>query len=187
MVESVRHQSGLPPFRGESPLEHGDPVLDPIAYRRSLGQFATGVTIVTARTRGDRVGMTANSFSSVSLDPPLVLWSIKQTSTSFDAFEEASHFAINVLSVDQRHLSGHFGRSDPDKFANVSWSEGIDGAPLLHGTTAIFECQKMAEFEGGDHLIMLGRVLRFSRYERPALLFVQGKYAIAADHPADDR
>lgn len=167
----------------ETAAEMGDPATDPVAYRRSLGQFATGVTVITARAGEMRVGMTANSFSSVSLDPPLVLWSIKQTSTSFNAFKAATHFVVNVLSIDQHHLSGHFGRSDADKFAGIGWSEGIDGAPLLHGVVATFECEKIAEFEGGDHLIMLGKVLRFSRYDREALLFVQGKYAVAAEHP----
>ena len=112
-----------------------------------------------------------------------MLWSIKQSSTSFNAFKAATHFVVNVLSVDQRHLSGHFGRSDEDKFTGIGWSEGVDGAPLLHGAVATFECEKIGEFEGGDHLIMLGKVLRFSRFEREALLFVQGKYAIATEHP----
>ncbi len=161
-------------------LETGDPKQDPAAFRRSLGQFGTGVTVVTAAADGKLVGMTANSFSSVSLEPPLVLWSAKRTSQSFATFAAATHFAVNVLASDQIPLSKHFGRSGGDKFVDVPWRAGIAGAPILDGILCSFECRKSAEYPGGDHLIMLGEVERFARYERNALLFAQGSYCVAA-------
>lgn len=158
-----------------------DPKGDPAAFRRCLGQFGTGVTVITAAHDGEIVGMTANSFSSVSLDPPLVLWSAKRTSQSFPIFKAATHFAVNVLSSDQIVLSNHFGRSGGDKFSDVSWQRGIGGAPLLDGTLCSFECRKAAEYPGGDHLIMLGEVERFVRHDHSPLLFAQGRYCVAAD------
>jgi flavin reductase (DIM6/NTAB) family NADH-FMN oxidoreductase RutF len=165
------------------PLESGDPRDDPEAFRRSLGQFGTGVTVVTATAGGKRVGMTANSFSSVSLDPPLVLWSAKRTSQSFPIFEAASHFAVNVLSSNQMAVSKHFGRPGDDKFKDVPWRSGIGGAPILDGIVCSFECRKADAYPGGDHLIMLGAVERFTRHDRSALLFAQGRYCIAAEFP----
>lgn len=170
-------------LRCQQPTEFGDPAADPASFRRCLGQFATGVTVITASSTDSLVGMTANSFSSVSLDPPLVLWSAKRGSPSYPAFESASHFAINILSDDQIHLSKHFGKSGPDKFDEVAWAPGAGGAPLLHGALASFECRRVASYPGGDHTIFLGQVERFTRHDRSALLFVQGRYGIAADHP----
>jgi flavin reductase (DIM6/NTAB) family NADH-FMN oxidoreductase RutF/DNA-binding MarR family transcriptional regulator len=164
-------------------LDAGDPRDDPAAFRRSLGQFGTGVTVITAAAGSELVGMTANSFSSVSLDPPLVLWSAKQTSQSFPTFKVATHFAVNVLSSDQIALSKHFGRSGGDKFSDVSWRPGLGGAPILDGILCSFECRKAADYPGGDHLIMLGAVERFARYDRNALLFAQGRYCLGADFP----
>ncbi|MBR0857739.1 flavin reductase [Bradyrhizobium liaoningense] len=159
----------------------GDPKDDPAAFRRCLGQFGTGVTVITAAHCGELVGMTANSFSSVSLDPPLVLWSAKRTSQSFPTFKAATHFAVNVLSSEQIALSNHFGRSGGDKFKDVSWKHGIGGAPLLDGTLCSFECRKAAEYPGGDHLILLGEVERFVRHDHSPLLFAQGRYCTATD------
>jgi 4-hydroxyphenylacetate 3-hydroxylase, reductase component len=161
-------------------LEAGDPKDDPAAFRRSLGQFGTGVTVITAAADGKLVGMTANSFSSVSLEPPLVLWSAKRTSQSFPIFAAATHFAVNVLASDQITLSKHFGRSGGDKFVDVPWRPGIGGSPILGSVLCSFECRKAAEYPGGDHLIMLGEVERFARYERNALLFAQGSYCVGA-------
>jgi flavin reductase (DIM6/NTAB) family NADH-FMN oxidoreductase RutF/DNA-binding MarR family transcriptional regulator len=127
--------------------------------------------------------MTANSFSSVSLSPPLVLWSVKRTSQSFEAFRDAPHFAINILATDQLALSRHFGKSGDDKFTGIPWNPGISGAPLLHGVAATIECRRVLEYEGGDHLIILGHVERFTRYDRDVLLFVQGRYGVVRDHP----
>jgi len=165
-------------------VEAGHPAADPAAFRRSLGQFATGVTIITAAANGKHVGMTANSFSSVSLDPPLVLWSAKRTSQSFPVFEAATHFAVNVLASDQMALSRHFARSGDDKFKDLPWRSGIGGAPILEGVVCVLECRKAETYPGGDHLIMLGAVERFARYDRGALLFAQGRYCVAADFPS---
>jgi flavin reductase (DIM6/NTAB) family NADH-FMN oxidoreductase RutF/DNA-binding MarR family transcriptional regulator len=165
-------------------LEKGDPREDSTAFRRCLGQFATGITVITAKYDGKLLGMTVNSFSSVSLDPPLILWSAKRKSPSFEAFSKAEYFAINVLSKDQISHSQHFGRSSEDKFTGMAFVEGLGGAPLLEESSATFECRRYADFPGGDHLVILGEVHRFCRYDREALLFSQGRYSLAADYEA---
>ncbi|OYZ97365.1 MAG: hypothetical protein B7X99_14190 [Rhizobiales bacterium 17-65-6] len=163
----------------------GDPASDPQEFRRCLGQFATGVTVVTAQVDGEMVGLTVNSFASVSLDPPLVLWSIGESSKSYAKFNAAEHFTINVLAHDQIALSRHFGRSGPDKFSGIAWSTGVTGAPVLDGVAAFFECSRHSAHRGGDHLILIGRVRRAVHFERGTLLFAQGRYRIATDHPAE--
>ena len=165
-----------------SPIEGGDPADDGRAFRRCLGQFATGVTVVTADS-GDRItGVTANSFSSVSMDPPLVLWSIKRSSDSWPTFESATHFAVNILASSQTDHAANFARSG-DKFEGIDWAPGAGGAPLLANVAATLECRRHAEFDGGDHIIMVGHVERFNRFDRPVLLFAQGRYGLAVDHP----
>ncbi len=153
-------------------------------FRRALGQFATGVTVVSARGKdGRRVGMTVNSFSSVSLDPPLVLWSISRQSPSFADFSEASHFAINVLAASQHHLSRQFSTPLPDKFVGVECTEGTAGCPLLKGATAHFVCRKVREFDGGDHVIFLGEVEDYQWTEGEPLVFHSGRYHVTTRHP----
>jgi flavin reductase (DIM6/NTAB) family NADH-FMN oxidoreductase RutF/DNA-binding MarR family transcriptional regulator len=164
--------------------EEGNPAIDRRGFRQCLGQFATGVTVMTAETGGHRAGVTANSFSSVSLDPPLILWSISKTSRSFQAFAEARHFAVNILGQDQIRLSQIFSSSEADKFAEVEWSIGRHGSPVLDGVTALLECEREAVYEGGDHLIIVGRVLRFATFEGEPLIFAQGKYGVAESHPS---
>jgi flavin reductase (DIM6/NTAB) family NADH-FMN oxidoreductase RutF len=164
----------------------GDPTAEPEAFRRCLGQFATGVTVVTANIRGELVGLTVNSFASVSLSPPLILWSINVSSSSYAKFSVADSFIINVLADDQIALSRHFGRSGGDKFSGVAWSEGLNGAPILDGVAAFFECSRESEHRGGDHLILVGRVQRAVQFDRSTLLFAQGRYRIAADHPGEE-
>lgn len=161
----------------------GDPAQNPQKFRHCLGQFATGVTVVTADAGGTPVGMTVNSFASVSLEPPLILWSIGAASRSYPAFAAAEHFAVNVLADDQIALSRHFSCSGEDKFATVSWRAGVTGSPILAGVAAVFECTKEAEHKGGDHLIIIGRVRRAAHFHRATLLFAQGRYRIAAEHP----
>jgi 4-hydroxyphenylacetate 3-hydroxylase, reductase component len=163
----------------------GDPTAEPEAFRRCLGQFATGVTVVTANINGELVGLTVNSFASVSLDPPLILWSINAASGSYAKFSVADSFSINVLAEDQIALSRHFGRSGGDKFSSIAWSKGANGAPILDGVAAFFECSRESEHKGGDHLILVGRVQRAVQFDRNTLLFAQGRYRIAADHPAE--
>lgn len=156
---------------------------DTRSFRRCLGQYATGVTIVTTRVGDDRAGVTANSFASVSLDPPLVLWSISRTSRSFGLFEHCKNFTVNILAKDQASVSQHFSSGEADKFSGVKWSEGLEGVPVIHGSVAVFECTVEALYPGGDHVILLGRVRNFTRYEGEPLLFSQGRYGIAEDHP----
>ncbi|MEP9379464.1 flavin reductase [Aquabacter sp. CN5-332] len=168
---------------GAAILHDGDPSADPHAFRRCLGQFATGITVVTSRMGEESVGLTVNSFASVSLDPPLVLWSIDRKSRSFAHFEASGRFTINVLAADQIALSRHFGRSGPDKFKDVAWSEGAHGVPVLDGVAAVFECHREAAHAAGDHLILIGRVERAMLMDRSVLLFAQGRYRIAGDHP----
>ena len=152
---------------------------DGMAFRRALGNFATGITVVTARAPdGSRVGVTANSFNSVSLDPPLILWSIDKRSASFEVFSAASHFAVNVLAADQVSLSNHFARPAPDKFAHVAFEQGLGGAAILPDCSAVFECERHACVDGGDHWILLGRVERFTDAGRPPLLYHQGSYSL---------
>jgi flavin reductase (DIM6/NTAB) family NADH-FMN oxidoreductase RutF len=166
------------------PLEEGDPALDPRAFRRCAGQFATGVTIITTLTDGRPVGVTANSFSSLSMDPPLVLWSIGRSSRSFEAFQAASSFAINILSAEQIDLSQRFSSPLEDKFASLDWQTGTVGAPVLPAVVAVLECEAETRFDGGDHVILVGRVRNYRYYPGAALVYAQGRYAIAEDHPA---
>ena len=153
-------------------------------FRRALGQFATGVTIVSARAQdGGRVGLTVNSFSSVSLDPPLVLWSLAKNSSSYAEFTKATHFAVNVLAADQHHLSRKFSSPDVDRFSDVDCVESPEGIPLLCGTTAHFVCRVVKEFDGGDHVIFLGEVEHYKWREGEPLVFHSGRYHVATRHP----
>jgi flavin reductase (DIM6/NTAB) family NADH-FMN oxidoreductase RutF len=153
-------------------------------YRKALGQFATGVTVVTARAcDGRKVGVTVNSFSSVSLDPPLILWSISRQTPSFTDFSNATHFAVNVLESRQHHLSRQFSTPVPDKFAGVEFGEGTGGVPLLHGAIAQFVCRKVRQYDGGDHVILVGEVEHYKYNEGEPLVFHSGRYRIATRHP----
>jgi flavin reductase (DIM6/NTAB) family NADH-FMN oxidoreductase RutF len=151
--------------------------LDPKELRRAFGSFVTGVTIVTALdAHGHPVGLTANSFSSVSLDPPLVLWSQSLTAPSHPVFRSAERFAINILADDQAGLSDRFARGGTDKFSGVAVRQGLGGVPLIDGATALLECTRVATYPGGDHAIFLGRVERFERHGRTPLVFAAGSY-----------
>lgn len=152
---------------------------DNAALRRALGQFATGIAVVTARgPDGALAGLTVNSFASVSLDPPLVLWSLSLHSSSRPVFESCSHYAINVLAEDQAELSRRFAASGTDRFAGLEWFPGTGGAPLLKGCCARFECRNEARHAGGDHAIFVGRIEHHECMEsqdRP-LLYHAGRY-----------
>jgi flavin reductase (DIM6/NTAB) family NADH-FMN oxidoreductase RutF len=158
-------------------------------FRNALGQFATGVTIITTRdNQGAPVGVTVNSFNSVSLEPKLVLWSLAKKSYSLDAFSNAEHFIIHVLAADQKELSNRFAKGSAEKFNDVAYSDGLGGAPLLAGCAASFECRNIERIDGGDHYIFLGQVERFQVEERPVLLFYKGSYTGAhADKPLFER
>ena len=150
---------------------------DTKAFRQCLGKFATGVTVVTCcDADGSPCGITANSFSSVSLDPPLVLWNIAKVSNSLDAYLNAKHFAINVLSDAQRDLSSHFARSDHTLFDDIEYTMSDSGAPLFPDTLASFECETREIHECGDHHIIIGEVRTFRTGNKNPLLFFSGGY-----------
>ena len=152
-------------------------VVDPRDFRTALGCFGTGVTVITALAPGGRaVGLTANSFSSVSLNPPLVLWSLVMHSQSLSAFQDASHFAVNVLGRDQEHLARHFARTLDDKFTGIDWSAGLGGAPLLDGAVARFQCRNAFRYYGGDHVIFLGAVEAYWHGPGEPLLCSRGSF-----------
>jgi len=152
-------------------------VLDKDLLRRAMGRFATGVTVVTTcGPNGKLEGVTANSFATVSLDPPLVLWSLGRSSASFQAFHDASYFAINVLGVGQMGISRHFATRQLDKFKDVEHHRGAGQAPILAGTIAHFECATEKVIEGGDHAIFVGRVLNTSFRDGEPLVFSKGGY-----------
>ncbi|MGQ0652839.1 MAG: flavin reductase family protein [Betaproteobacteria bacterium] len=164
----------------EEPLAQLRPSHDARDFRAALGCFPTGVCLVTTvRPDGRPVGMTANSFSSVSLDPPMVLWSLARTASSAPVFRDAEHFAINVLGAHDRALSSHFAKSGPDKFAAFDgrFLPGLGGAPVLRGAVASFECHSRHRYYGGDHIIVIGMVERYAHTDAPALVFHRGKYA----------
>lgn len=153
-------------------------------FRRALGQFATGVTVVTTRaSSGRNAGVTINSFASVSLNPPLVLWSLSREAPSLGDFMGATHFAVNVLEARQHHLSRQFSSPVPDKFAGVDIAEGPAGVPLLHGAIARFICRKVRQYDGGDHLIFIGEVEEYQYEEGEPLVFYTGSYRITTRHP----
>ncbi len=153
--------------------------MDGRGFRKALGEFATGVAIITARSKGEElIGMTMSSFNSVSVDPPLVLFSVDRRAYSLDAMLVASGFAVNVLSRDQEWLSDRFARALGDKWSSVEHTIGHEEAPLLSGALAHFECEPYANYEGGDHIIFVVRVLRYSVRGDPAqpLIFFRGRY-----------
>ena len=152
--------------------------IDPKVLRQALGAFATGVTIVTTAADGGDVGLTANSFSSVSLSPPMVLWSLAKTSSNIEPFRQATHFAVHILAADQEALSGRFASKGIDKFAGVEVERGHGGIPLLYDCTARFECRTTFQYEGGDHVIFVGEVLDFRHSDRAPLVFHGGRYGM---------
>ena len=152
--------------------------------RRAFGQFATGVTVVTTRAEdGHRIGVTANSFTSLSLDPPLLLWAISREAPSLPAFQAANYFAINVLCANQHYLSRQFATPADDKFAGVEIHEGPGGVPLIGGALAYFVCRSVRHVEAGDHVIVIGEVERFELFEGEPLVFHSGSYRVATRHP----
>ncbi|MCA0325542.1 MAG: flavin reductase family protein [Proteobacteria bacterium] len=159
-----------------------DPLFSAQEFRAALGRFATGVTVVTLRTpEGEHVGLTVNSFSSVSLEPPLVLWSLALRSASLPAFRAASHYAINVLAADQQALAMQFA-SGGDRWADVPWRPGHTGTPLIEGAVARFECTNRSRYDEGDHVIFVGQVEHCDHLDDGApLLFHGGRFY--AEHP----
>jgi 3-hydroxy-9,10-secoandrosta-1,3,5(10)-triene-9,17-dione monooxygenase reductase component len=156
--------------------------LGPDELRQALGRFVTGVTIVTCRDEsGAPVGLTANSFNALSLDPPLVLWALRQSSSTIDAFTEASHFAVNVLAADQVDLSRRFARPSSAKFDDGEWTDGQGGAPLLAGCVAVFECRRRSHHAAGDHVLFIGEVERIGGSSATPLVYHAGHYRTLSD------
>lgn len=151
--------------------------VDHRVLRAALGRFATGVTIITTRTPEDKLeGLTANSFSAVSLDPPLVLWCLKRNAPSLPSFLGSGYFAVNVLAVAQGELAHRFATPHRDKFAGVAHVPGLGGSPLFPDTLAAFECSTESTIDGGDHVIFLGRVHRACQRDGEPLIFSAGRY-----------
>ncbi|HWE46905.1 MAG TPA: flavin reductase family protein [Caulobacteraceae bacterium] len=156
---------------------------DSLGFRRALGQFATGVAIVSALDpengpAGEPVGLTISSFNTVSLSPPLVLFSVQRKAYALGALQRAKGYAVNILNSDQQHLSQRFGRAlDASRWAAAPHALGRTGAPLIHGSLAHFDCEPYAVHDGGDHLIFVGRVVSFATAEADApLVFFRGAY-----------
>lgn len=159
--------------------------LDPRDFRRALAQFPTGVTVITTVDgQGSPVGVTASSFNSVSLDPPLILWSVDKRAFSAEIFKASTHFAVNVLADDQIPLSNRFAGRGEDKFKDVAWTAGLGGCPLFDGVAARFECRTWNVYDGGDHLIVVGEVAAYIHdADRAPLVFARGAYAVTSTHP----
>jgi len=155
-------------------------------FRRALGKFPTGVTVITTRdAEGNPIGMTASSFNTLSIEPALVLWSIDKGAWSLEAFTSGKAFAINVLRNDQVEISNRFARRGEDKFAGIRTRDDQHGSPLLHGTAAWFGCKTWNVYEGGDHYIVVGEVTDYSYEENvSSLVFHNGRYAVPETHPA---
>lgn len=152
--------------------------VDPMAFRRALGKFPTGVCIVTARVGGEALGMTMSSFNSLSLDPPLVLFSIDRRAKGLPLWEQAEGYAVHVLSETQQDLSNRFARPAANKWEGLPFRDGLFDAPILSGAAALFECRAYARHDGGDHRLFIGEVERFSADpDRRPLVFAQGRYA----------
>lgn len=152
--------------------------------RRALGQYATGVAVITSRAPdGRKIGVTSNSFSSVSMDPPLILWCLAKKAPSLPDLTAAGHFAVNILRADQHDLSRQFSTPAVDKFLGVSVTEGCRGAPLLAGALATFQCRTVQRVEAGDHIILLGEVETYDAPGGEPLVFHSGSYRLASRHP----
>ncbi|PSO16068.1 flavin reductase family protein [Bradyrhizobium sp. MOS003] len=151
--------------------------IDPRDFRNALGTYATGVTIITAAAPdGKPYGLTCNSFASVSLNPPLVLWSLVVYSSSLTIFQNASHFTVNVLGASQQALATKFAKSSDDKFTGVDWTPGLGGAPVLAESVANFQCRSVNRYYGGDHVIFLGAVEAYTYGAKEPLLFARGTF-----------
>jgi 3-hydroxy-9,10-secoandrosta-1,3,5(10)-triene-9,17-dione monooxygenase reductase component len=164
----------------EELLTRPRPEHDARDFRNALGCFPTGVCLVTALgADGAPAGLTANSFSSVSLDPPMILWSLARTAASAPVFRDAEYFAISVLAASDEGLSRHFARSGADKFAGREnrFAPGLGGVPVLKSAVASFECHSRHRYYGGDHIIVIGVVERYAYGDERPLAFCRGKYA----------
>ncbi|WP_210200445.1 flavin reductase family protein [Cohaesibacter celericrescens] len=146
-------------------------------FRQALGQFVTGIAVVTTLDEaGTPHGLTINSFNSVSLDPPLVLWSLDKRSHQLEIFSKSGFYAVNILAQSQKQISDRFASFVEDRFADVKWGSGKSGAPVLDGSLAQIDCQVENIVEGGDHIILIGRVIDISHKDGEPLLYHSGNY-----------
>lgn len=177
-VKTEPHVKTESRHRGHAhPLQSSPAPSDLRHLRACLGAFATGVTIVTTRAGdGSYAGLTANSFNALSLEPPLVLWSLGRTSRSLDVFTAAERFAVSVLSASQYELALRFSRTGVDRFEGIGTTPGIAGLPLIDGAIAWFECLTRARHHHGDHVLFIGEVVRCARVPGSALVFDQGEF-----------
>ncbi|MES2563252.1 MAG: flavin reductase family protein [Pseudomonadota bacterium] len=160
------------------------PAFDPRDFRNALGTFPTGVTVVTTMSAdGTLIGLTCNSFSSVSLSPALVLWSLSLRSPNLSNFLQAPHFAINVLAVEQRTIAQRFAQSIPNKFDGVSYTSGALSVPLIEGAAAHLECRNETRYYSGDHVIFIGHVIHYAYRDCAPLVFCNGRYASLGSEP----
>src|ERR1700682_5528897 len=174
MTDAPKHPSHLDPA---NELASDSSPIDPRDFRNALGTYATGVTIITAvAADGKPYGLTCNSFASVSLNPPLVLWSLGMFSQGVSIFQNASHFAVNVLGASPQALATKFAKSSEDKFAGVEWTPGLGNAPILADSVATFQCRAANRYYGGYHIIFLGAVEAYAYNRREPLLFARGGY-----------
>lgn len=158
---------------------------EPRALRQTLGVFVTGVTVITTRDAdGKAYGLTANSFSTVSLEPPLILWSQSKRAGSYTVFKDTDEFAISILAEHQSDISSRFARSIDDKFEGVALDEAFCGLPVIEGSSAWLHCRSVSQFDGGDHTVYIGEVLKFARGDQLPLVFGGGRYLVA--RPADE-
>lgn len=153
---------------------YSDRQTDPLEFKRVLSAWTTGVTVVTAHHDGDLVGLVSNSFASVSLDPPLVSWCVDRGSSSLKSWLAAESFAVHILASHETELVSRFARRGGDKFAGQDWAPGATGAPLLDAGVARVECRTWQRYDGGDHVIIVGRVVALHDAGGPALAFSRG-------------
>src|SRR5256714_3773667 len=174
MSDAPKHPTSSDPA---NELSSDSSAIDPRDFRSALGTYATGVTIITAvGANGKPYGLTCNSFASVSLNPPLVLWSLGMFSQGLTAFQNASHFTVNVLSASQQELAMRFAKSSDDKFVGVEWKPGLGNAPIIAGSVASFQCRAANRYYGGDHVIFLGAVEAYSYNKQEPLMFARGGF-----------
>lgn len=174
-MNDLPQQPAAPDFANEFASDSSP--IDPRDFRNALGTYATGVTIITAAAPdGKPYGLTCNSFASVSLNPPLVLWSLVVYSSSLTIFQNASHFTVNVLGASQQALASKFAKSSDDKFTGVDWAPGLGKAPVLAESVANFQCRSVNRYYGGDHVIFLGAVEAYTYNPAEPLLFARGAF-----------
>jgi flavin reductase (DIM6/NTAB) family NADH-FMN oxidoreductase RutF len=174
MTEASKHPINPDPA---NELASDSSLINPRDFRNALGTYATGVTIITAAApNGKPYGLTCNSFASVSLNPPLVLWSLGMFSQGLTIFQNASHFTVNILGASQQALATRFAKPSEDKFAGVEWTPGLGNAPILADGVANFQCRAADRYYGGDHVIFLGAVEAYAYNRQEPLLFARGGY-----------